>query len=205
MLAAVPTSGDVPLLGRVRRALDPLLSWSPDWLEAVVWAAVVYVLGLAVLSTFAWYGVPWLARVSQRPATALLNGVGIVLLLPEYVMTTRRRRQGRRVPTVAFSYGDVVQIVVTATQRAARWALSSLDVLKDLPPMIPAVTMLVGLIVWNSSYCEGRGDDCRMPTTEWAASVWDWVTPDLGGSAGDDQPPPSQSPAQAPATASPSP
>jgi hypothetical protein len=174
-MMAVPTSGDLPLLGALKQGLDPLLGWSPDWIHSAVWTFVVYGLGLGLLTFMVRRVLPWAGRVLQEPVATLLNGLGITLVLPEYVTTRTFRRLDRRVPRALFGYGDAIQSLVLGAQRAARGMLSGLSGARGLSTRLLALAMLLVLAAWNGTYCNERGQGCQVPSSEWADSVEAWI------------------------------
>jgi len=177
-LAVVPTAGELPVLDRVKEGIDPLLEWAPPPLHSAIWAVVVFLLLLTALSLVVRVVLPWVGRVLPGPAEAVINWLGMVLVLPEFVGTTVLVRSRRQVPNVVFEYGEAVQGTVAGGQRVARSFLTALTQLGKVSRGWLVLVLLVVFAAWDGTYCGGRSPDCRMPTTEWADSVAAETNPD---------------------------
>jgi len=171
---ALPTSNEVPVLGRLKDGLTPLLEWAPPWVRDAIWALSVYIVLVTFLSLLVRRVVPWVGQVLPGPVEGLLNLTGMLLVLPEFVATTLICRASRRVPNALFGYGEAVQVVVTGSQRVSRSSLTAMNNLKQTSPKLLAMLVLVVFAGWNSFYCGDRGESCRTPTSVWADSVSAW-------------------------------
>ena len=171
---ALPTTGDVPALGTLKEGIDPLLQWAPPWLHDAIWAVLVYVLALVVLGALVRVVMPWLGKALPRFVDGVLNLLGMLLVLPEYVVTTAIQRASRQVPNAVFGYGDAVQVVVTTTQRVSRSSLAAMTQLHSASKKLLAVGVLALFLAWNGLYCGDRGPTCHTPTSVWADSVSAW-------------------------------
>lgn len=172
--AVVPAGGELPLLQHVKGALEPLLTWAPEWLRALVWALVVFGLLFGLGSWMVRNVLPWLGRVLQQPVATALDACGIVLVLPEYLVTLTLRRMGHSVPGAVVGYGELVQSAVGGVQGALRSALSGLGHLSRVSNRVVALLLLLLLVSWNGTYCNGRGSACVTPTSEWSTSFSAW-------------------------------
>ena len=171
---ALPSAGELPVLGRMREGIDPFLEWAPSPIRSAIWALVVFVLLLVALNLVVRIVLPWLGRLAPGPVDLVVNVIGMMLVLPEYVATMLLLRAERDVPNVMFEYGDAVQGVVAGTQRVSRSSLSTLTQLRKVSKGWLVVILLVTFAVWDGLYCSGRTTSCRMPTTEWTDSVAAW-------------------------------
>lgn len=170
-LAVVPTAGELPVLSRVKEGFDPLVEWAPPPVRSAAWALVVFLLLLALLSLLVRVALPYVGRALPGPAEAVINGLGMLLVLPEFIGTTALIRQRRQVPNLVFEYGEAVQGAVVSSQRAARSSLSALAQFRNVTKGWLVVALLVVFATWNGTYCGGRGPECRMPTTQWVDSI----------------------------------
>lgn len=161
----------LPLLGVIKQGTDPLLSWLPVWLHAVVWAFLVNALVYVVLYALIRHVLPWLSTALSEPARRLAELGGALLLLPEYASTRLLRRSGRTVPSVVFGYGDAVQGMVGGGQKLAESVLTAAGRLKGTSRSAIVALLLVLAVAWDGSYCVGQGAGCVIPTSEWAHSV----------------------------------
>jgi hypothetical protein len=175
---AVPTSGEIPGLGTVKEAVDPMLEWAPPWVHDAIWAVLVFTLALVALSVAVHVVVPWVGRTLPGLVDGLLNLLGMVLVLPEYVATTILHRARWRVPNAMFDYGDAVQAVVTTSQRVSRSSLGAMTRLDRVSRKHLGLALIVLFVAWNGLYCSGRGDRCQTPTSAWADSVSAWFESD---------------------------
>ena len=169
----VPAGGDLPVLEHVKGVVEPMLTWAPEWLRATVWAALVFALLFGLLLWLVHTVLPWAGRVLPDLVAAALNGVGVVLVLPEYLATAALRRLDVGVPGVLFGYGDLVQTLVTGAQRATRSGLTGLSQLSRLSKRVVALMLLLVFVTWNGTYCNGRGR-CENPVGNWAQSFTEW-------------------------------
>lgn len=169
----VPAGGDLPVLEHVKGVVDPMLTWAPDWLHAVIWATVVFSLLYGLLLWLVRSVLPWTGRVLPRPFDTAINGMGVVLILPEYLVTLALRRFQVDVPGLLIGYGDLVQTAIAGSQRAARSALVGLGQLNRLSNRVIALLLLLLFVTWNGTYCNGRGR-CENPVSSWAQSFTEW-------------------------------
>jgi hypothetical protein len=157
----------VPGLAVLKQGADPLLTWLPAPVHSAVWAILVNLLLYVVLR----HAVPWLSAELAGPTDRVVEIGGVLLLLPEYALTTLMRRSERRLPGVVFGYGDLVQGVACACQWLLRTSFAALTKLKTGPWWVTMTLLLTLVVMWDGSYCVGKGAGCVIPTSQWARSV----------------------------------
>jgi hypothetical protein len=161
----------VPGLGPIKTGIDPLLSWLPGWAHSAVWAVIVYVVLLVLLTIAVRKVIPWIAEQLAQPVGMLINGVGIMCVLPEYVFTSSLRKLHRPAPAVAFGYSEVVRGVTGGVQRVASIVFAGLRALHRTPLLLLALVLVLLFLSWDGAYCVGSGRGCTVPTTQWVRSV----------------------------------
>jgi hypothetical protein len=164
-------TGQPPGLDLIKRAVDPLLSWMPAWAHSAAWTVISYLLILVIIVVLVRHAIPWLLRLVNEPMQVLLTFFGIVLLLPEYLITATMRRLSLSAPSLAFNYGDLIQKATIMVQRAARAILSALQSMSRTPKIALALALVVAFLAWDGSYCVGKGQACVVPTTQWVRTV----------------------------------
>lgn len=161
----------VPGLGHLKEAVDPLLAGLPDWLHALVWAVLVIALLYGALILLARRLLPWAANAFVPPVRAIVEFTGVLLLLPAFPVARLLRRWAGRVPAVMFVYDDLVH----GATRGAHWTAAHVLRLAGRAGRAskPVLALVLGamVITWNVTYCTGAGAGCKVPTSQWADSV----------------------------------
>lgn len=175
---ALPAASDLPLMGELRDIVLGPVADAPLWVQSLVWAVVAFAALLGTAMLFVRFGFPFLARILPRPLSRLIDVVGVVLVAPEFGLTTVVRWLGQPLPRSLISYGDAVHQGVVAAETLTRRGLHHLHKLRttSLPVIALALLGLTG--AWNYKYCSGRDRACETPTSEWASSVSVWFDSD---------------------------
>jgi hypothetical protein len=166
-----------PVLGWLAGLLDSILVglgmpvWVAQLIEFVLTGVGLYFLLRALL----FWALPALSRVLIEPLVSCIDLLCAAILLPEFLMTRRRRREGREPTAGAYFVGDVVFGVASRVEALLRQFVPLLRYADRLPDASPAVLLVVIYLIWNSVTCYGSSDDgCLSPFAAWRAEVGDW-------------------------------
>jgi len=153
-------------------AISRLLSWMPDGAR-VASALPLLVLLLIVLVNGVLRWASAIDRLVRPLVSGLASMVGLLALLPEYLLTTALRRLGQRPPNAFYLYGEAVENAVLLTRQVARAGLASLTDDKRLRRVL--VVLIVGAMVsvGNARSCPANaGSTCKPPVASW----WTHIT-----------------------------
>lgn len=168
----------LPGLNLLKRAADPFLAGTPEWLHAMLWAILVMTLLFAMVCWLVRHGLPWVSTVLIPPTRAIIELGGVALLLPEYLVTTLiRRTGGGRVPSVMYLYGDLVQNLTRGCHWTAAAMLKTPPRLRTTSKRALAALLVAVAGFWDVTYCTGAGSACMLPTSQWMKSVSNAVAP----------------------------
>jgi hypothetical protein len=167
---AAPLVG-VPGLQLLKKATDPVLSATPDWLHAVLWAVIVMIVLYAVLLWLCRHALPWISKVLTPPLRVVIEFGGVALILPGYVASTLMRRTRAGVPGFLFAYDDLVHNGTRACHWTAAMFLRLLTGLRRTSRLALVVLLAVMVGLWDITYCAGAGEGCTIPTSQWIRQV----------------------------------
>jgi hypothetical protein len=169
--------GSMPILGDLTGKLDQAITQLglPLWLRALAEMLITAVLTFLLLRLVTIRVLPWAANAFVEPIVALVEGVRVVLLLPDLAVSRSVRRFGRVPPEVVYAYGNVVMTSTDAIQRLVRRALPVLGNTRKARRWMLVALLAVGFLLWNSTTCgSGSGSTCTTPVTEWTTSLHTW-------------------------------
>ncbi|MDX3664283.1 hypothetical protein PV646_43950 [Streptomyces sp. ID05-26A] len=162
----------LPVVGGLVELLDTAIAQLefPLWLRGFLEFVLLAVLGYLLLRFLARRVLPWVGSLLVAPVVWLIDGLRVVLLLPDLVMAQLVRRGFDRVPPeVVYAYGSVVMAATDGLQELARKALPALAITQRVHGLLLAGLLVAGFLVWNSEEC-GPGPECVSPVTQWTTS-----------------------------------
>jgi hypothetical protein len=118
----------------------------------------------------------------------LASLLGLLVILPEYLITTALRHLGRRPPAAFHVYGDGVENLVDLGQRASAAGLGGLTRDKLARRVLIVLAVAATVTVSNAGSCDGQAPTCAKPVAVW----WDQTTKLIL----EDEPPPVVKPAK---------
>jgi hypothetical protein len=143
-----------------------LLSWLPPEAQTVLSLPVLIVLMLLAL-TWLVRLFPAIDRMLGPVGSALATGLGLLLVLPEFLATRALRAGGRRPPGLFHTYGEGIENLVFMGHRASRAGLSGFTTQKRTRRGL-IVTVLVAIIVISNSHaCPPGPVRCTTPVVAW--------------------------------------
>ncbi|MEV4636936.1 hypothetical protein AB0J80_06240 [Actinoplanes sp. NPDC049548] len=150
----------------------PLLgSLPPQW--QTVLALPLLVAALLLIANLVAKSAPALDHIVRPVVAAATSATGLLLLVPEYLVTVVIRRAGRRPPAALHLYDDGVEGLVGLGMRASRTGLSGLTTDRRLRRLLVVVVVGATLVVSNGSSCaDASTPSCRKPVASW----WEQTT-----------------------------
>ncbi|GAA3861621.1 hypothetical protein GCM10022243_29760 [Saccharothrix violaceirubra] len=168
--------GGVPLFGDLVTALDGVLVQVglPPWFAALLELVVVVVAAYLLLWLVVRHVLPWLGRVLVGPLLRVVEGVRVLLLLPDLGATRLARRFGRMPPEAVYAYGAVVMGLVDGLGSVVRKALPVLSLARRTPRAVLFAALALGFVLWNAGTCGPLDEGCVEPVAQWTTSLTAW-------------------------------
>lgn len=169
-----------------------VLSWLPGQWPLVVALPVLFLavnLVLVWLIRLCW---PLVGPVVGGVVRWLLTAAGLVLLLPEFLITRLVRFVGRP-PSVIYVYGEVIERTVSVGGHAVAALLQVVEEQKARRA-VALLAVLVWLFVSNQASCAGAPAGCVAPASRWWSAVTQTLSPGQSAPAPTQKPTPSKTP-----------
>ncbi|GAA2392351.1 hypothetical protein [Dactylosporangium salmoneum] len=172
--------------------------WLVSWVPSAQWQNFLALPLLIALLLLTLIAVVQLLPVVDRVLRPLGSGLailgGLLLLLPEYLVTVLVRRAGRAPWGIAFTYGEAVEQVVLAGRRVSAAGLAGFFRERRPRNWMILIALVAIVLSGNFSSCPDPAAGCTRPLPAW----WQQATTVVGDLMPEADPTPSVSPAPSP-------
>lgn len=143
-----------------------LLSFLPsDWQTVLGLPLLVVLLLVGLVVVIRLF--PVFDRVVGPLGAGVASALGMLVLLPEYLVTIALRRSGRRPPAILHTYGDGIHNAVLMGHRVAKAGLAGFTRERRTRRLVILVALVAILFVGNAQSCPAGAAGCTRPVSAW--------------------------------------